>query len=519
MRNEAFRHALHALSHPFTLGAVLTLLLNNHLFRHVAPSWWTGKLGDVSWLIFSPLMLAAILAWLLPSRLPKHTDIVGYSSFLLIGLGFALTNTIPLFHQTFISFLRLICGWQPMVVRDPTDLLTLPAMLVGWYIWRQSGKACVSFAARGWFVLSIAVLSTTASEPGESDYGVLCMVEEESLVAALSYNDTFSSKDGGLTWVRVPRDSYDYYQFVCTEQERRYMGGVNQWELIDPNDSNIIYRFEQAEGVEKSSDGARTWLTELKLPSWTQAQQRYYARFNSQGPPAHHTRGPFDAVVHSATGNLVVSMGYEGVLVKTPREAWQWTNVGPYQHVEAKDLNFAKRLLTHEVQVGLLYAALAVCTITRYTGRQLKHRGRGSRIGWLVLTGGAWLFWLGAVFSLDFDPRQYPLEGLGTTLFELASGGFALLMILFMLISWRRSSFEQTRPALKRAAITTLVGFVFFLLPYVLWTQGDVPYYSSAITFAVMVASAITFGGYLWIKTMLSTRSNSTTRRDTPPPS
>jgi len=41
--NKAFWRAVHSLSHPVTMGAVVVLLLNDHLLRHTWPSWWTWQ--------------------------------------------------------------------------------------------------------------------------------------------------------------------------------------------------------------------------------------------------------------------------------------------------------------------------------------------------------------------------------------------------------------------------------------------------------------------------------------------
>ena len=44
--NNAVRRALLALSHPISIAAVIVVLLNDHWWRRVAPSWFTGKIGD-----------------------------------------------------------------------------------------------------------------------------------------------------------------------------------------------------------------------------------------------------------------------------------------------------------------------------------------------------------------------------------------------------------------------------------------------------------------------------------------
>jgi hypothetical protein len=64
--NKAFWKAIHSLAHPVTLLAVFLLIFNDHYLRHAYPSWLTGKLGDFTWLIFSPFIVAILLAWIIP---------------------------------------------------------------------------------------------------------------------------------------------------------------------------------------------------------------------------------------------------------------------------------------------------------------------------------------------------------------------------------------------------------------------------------------------------------------------
>ena len=59
--NVAFRRTLISLSHPVSIGAIALLLFNDHVWRRVAPSWFTGNIGDFAWLIFTPFLLAVVL--------------------------------------------------------------------------------------------------------------------------------------------------------------------------------------------------------------------------------------------------------------------------------------------------------------------------------------------------------------------------------------------------------------------------------------------------------------------------
>ena len=54
-----------ALTHPLTIGALLTLLLNDLALKSLWPDHWvTGKLSDLAWVVFSPPLLAFLLSYL-----------------------------------------------------------------------------------------------------------------------------------------------------------------------------------------------------------------------------------------------------------------------------------------------------------------------------------------------------------------------------------------------------------------------------------------------------------------------
>src|SRR5260221_9017272 len=57
------RGALRALAHPFWLGSLTVLLLNDHVFKGsgLLPGWLTGKLSDFSGLVVASALLSAIL--------------------------------------------------------------------------------------------------------------------------------------------------------------------------------------------------------------------------------------------------------------------------------------------------------------------------------------------------------------------------------------------------------------------------------------------------------------------------
>jgi hypothetical protein len=139
MENKALDRALASLIHPLTLGAMVLLLFNDHILRRWWPSWWTGKLGDIAWLGFAPLALVALLAFLIPARLRKRISPNGVAraAFIVTAGVFGLAKTLPLCHHLIVRFLSLIVGGPVALRRDPTDLVALPALWLGWAIWKR----------------------------------------------------------------------------------------------------------------------------------------------------------------------------------------------------------------------------------------------------------------------------------------------------------------------------------------------------------------------------------------------
>lgn len=115
-----------ALLSPTWLGALAVLGLNDHLWKGGAlPGALTGKLSDIAGMIVAPALLAALLG--LRSRrglLYCH---------IAVGLVFSAINLSPAAADAW-SWLMGLVGVPWQITVDPTDLLTLPALALGWRV-------------------------------------------------------------------------------------------------------------------------------------------------------------------------------------------------------------------------------------------------------------------------------------------------------------------------------------------------------------------------------------------------
>ena len=306
--NLAFQRALISLAHPASVGALLVLLLNDHVLRRMWPSWWTGKIGDFAWLIFRAIPAPAILSWLIPFRVYRREEIIGRASIIGTGLVFGLAKTLPAFHALTIQVLDTLTGWHNTLRVDPTDLLALPALLVAWHLWKQAEARPRSLPLRGWVLFPLAMSATMANSP-MPDYGITHLGLSSCTISAGS----FRSEEGGLVWQGEGHGSSEY-------PDRR------MWLLADSADARVQYRFTPGVWIERSEDGGQSWKTEVRLVG--DEARLAYIRVSGRNYYVEPI-GPLDAVTHRPTGN-VVAMGQEGVLVRTPDGVWHWVAVGQY---------------------------------------------------------------------------------------------------------------------------------------------------------------------------------------------
>lgn len=148
------------LLHPAAVTAVLVMALNDHWLKATYASWWTGKLSDVAGLIFFPLFLQAVVevgqrlggASVQPSRRTLLLAIIATG--IVFGLGKS-TEPGALCCRWLLGTLRWLifaplnalkgAPWTWLVpvrfVKDPTDLIALPSLLLSWRIGRHHCRA------------------------------------------------------------------------------------------------------------------------------------------------------------------------------------------------------------------------------------------------------------------------------------------------------------------------------------------------------------------------------------------
>jgi len=319
---EEARRALRWLGAPVSLAALGLLVLNDHVLKAAAPGLVTGKLSDVAGLVVAPPLLAVGLALL---RLPRPAAV----SLVATGVGFTLAKTTEWGVDT-VNTVWSLAGWPTHILRDPTDLVALPALLLaGWVARRErrrgAGPSRRVGLALGSLALPFAVVATAATSPcytppGLEHVGVVRgdwsgppSGAENRLVVPLSYRRVFIDVEGRigtlnhLDEARVP-DTGPVLQQACSAEAsrlcwRRAPGTREPW-------------------VEASTDGGATWSTDYRMPAQELADVREAAGEGCKDDPP--PVAPNDvAVLDTPRGPLVaVASGQAGLLLRDPDETW-----------------------------------------------------------------------------------------------------------------------------------------------------------------------------------------------------
>jgi hypothetical protein len=476
MDDETFRKSLRLLAHPAALAAVGLLLLNDHALRRLWPSWLTGKLGDFAWLFFIPFVAAALLALLIPRRLPGRDRLVGLLAFGLAGGIFALAKTVSPFHALVVRWAGAVFGFPVGWRRDPADLVALGSLALAWWLWQRTESRPAPRLCLGWIMLPLAGLLTMANAPAP-DPGIYCLAPREGYIAAFSAYSSFASNDGGLTW--EPAAFTDAGR--CPDPWSAPASTTPEV-IVDPSNAAIQYRFTPGQAIERSEDGGQAWHVDLDLRPAGEAERAYYEKRHAGSPVWREA--PLAGLVDPRTGNAVFAMGHAGVLVRRADGSWARVSVGGYAPMSAGGAGAVLSLLVGEMLLAAGLGLLAISTLWL-----ARHKGTFRK----VLLGIGWAAW-----------------GLSVVVFRPAfQTGYAVAIVWALLVATGLVAIALAADALFRAfgsapraawrmLVVAVVGALLFILPYLLWATGGLPSYNLAIVFALMLSAATLYAGYRW---------------------
>ncbi len=206
--NKAFQNSLRCLQHPLSLISITVLLLNDHVFKIINPSWLTGKLSDFAGLFFFPFIVAVFFSLLFKFKIT--TQRLGQMAFGVVAIWFVLIKTSHLINSLTSDFASVFINRTAQIILDPTDLIALIIMFPAWKLWDQPQKVKISNRL-AYITLAIGAIAAVATSPREvavsnvtdlvySDDGIIYAADRETF-GQESY-PIAKSFDGGLTWER-----------------------------------------------------------------------------------------------------------------------------------------------------------------------------------------------------------------------------------------------------------------------------------------------------------------------------
>ncbi|MEM7571497.1 MAG: hypothetical protein AAF433_01300 [Bacteroidota bacterium] len=145
-----------ALTHWTARVALVLLLLNDHYFKWVYSSWWTGKWSDLAGLY----LLGLVLSELFP--------LLRQCCFALSGLLFILWK-LPV-SEPLVQGLNQLLPWGISRVVDYSDLWCLLILLPAHWFWHKGNYQYLSGQDSGWsyarlIMLPLCVIAFSATSP------------------------------------------------------------------------------------------------------------------------------------------------------------------------------------------------------------------------------------------------------------------------------------------------------------------------------------------------------------------
>jgi hypothetical protein len=385
------------LSHPVTLLSVGVLVVNDHILKAYYPGLVTGKLSDVAGLVVAPPLLATVATLLVPRLSGRCAAVVAVVA---TGIGFTAVNISPLGAEVASHVWSVVAG-PSRTVADATDLLTLPALALSWWVWRRVRRRPAPFhlvrMARMLMVLPAALLAVAATSLYYPEATVATEWEGGlaggSINGAVDYEQVPSwqfSSDGGRTWSRLAPEHRD-----ALNRQVHLMGAEERQGCV-PGEPRHCYRLVDGQlRVEESRDAGATWRASWEV---TEEQRERLARHHPGLDDPASQLSSLALVVHATdAGHVVlVANARDGFAVRS--EDGQWHRLGfsdSRERLPHWDDRFTTEWLPYGVLWGLVAAVLCALVVIESVSRiPRRERWRWGSVAGLVIVfaGIGWLF-------------------------------------------------------------------------------------------------------------------------------
>ncbi|MCY4582407.1 MAG: hypothetical protein OXE50_06360 [Chloroflexi bacterium] len=349
MNNTFRRRCESALIHPATVASVALLLLNDIVFKALWPdAWATGKLSDLAWMVFAPPLLAFLLSFL-TGRNTTAQPVVFLTAYAGLPLLYAAFNTFAPVHDIILRGLSFASGGIAGSPLDATDSIVIPfAMVAAFWVWRRPVVSTERLRLHwGLLAAGVAALASVATSYPDPDYGIrdLAVRPDGTVYAWTAPTYTYHyylSSNGGVTWTKVDASERQHTQ---GSQSARTPVGTYAIDGPDILLSRTDGKRELAYSAAYLGNEANVWVQQHAT---THLDIRKIAR------------EPYSIVYDEPSGNVIVAMGIQGVLLGTPDGRWTPSAVGPYTPTDFSFSGKTGQLLSN---AGFLAGMLALALV------------------------------------------------------------------------------------------------------------------------------------------------------------
>jgi hypothetical protein len=463
-------------------------LLNDHIFKWEFATWFTGKLSDFSGLFFFPFLLCIPLALMFRKRGARFVLPVSLG---LTGAIFTVIKTSAIVNLLATRLLSTVFGLPVPIALDPSDLWALCVLPLSWLLWTRQKRISIVGPPlkRHWLTLALASIATFATQPCMPVPEITRFVSSGS--AFYTVRPLYSGYEGyslespdGRTWEYVDFDT------LPTELQSALLDppppDSTQCNLDSPD---RCYRIApNRRTIQRSDNGGLSWRKDYRFP----VERITYQKFLSRAPLSCSPEidlAPRDlALLPQPGGEIVlVAMGYQGALLRTPGGAWERVRVHESDPLplQATDIPELFMILIYEVitlivLTPLIWAVLHAkgwsVSLPRFDAstdemKLIRYSLRPFAVALLLLV----LAYLLKSFDLLLSPISWILFLL------LIFGGPVFLG--FRLHKPYRCSKLAWRISLYSALLLFLIATAWF--PLAAWAIGLIPWYSLSLALAL----------------------------------
>ena len=346
----------------------------------------------------------------------------------------------------------------------------------------------------------VAIIAITTSCEPPTDHGVSYVGKKDDRLIAVAraighstVTTFYESADSGWTWILV--GGQDEAKIEWGEESAHTPQGTYR---LDGSDIVLVDGLERSETVWSAAH--------LAEPAnlWVQSQVTRHLDYRrlSTGP-GHGAERLRAMVLDPHSGNVVVAMGIQGVLVGT--EAGQWTSVavGPYAPTDFSSLQKVKTLLSASdfltAALSLPVSMTALALVVAQVGQRKRVRLSDYLALFLVLGPVVLVTLLAGLLVISIDASPI---GSSTRPTELLDAGKVLVTcIAFMVaIAAAIAVWEGQWNPLRWAVAGSILGMMAFLaLPFLAWVMAGWPsVFAELASILSCTAVAIALAFSLW---------------------